>query len=66
MPVCRGLGRGWWTERDSSLALTVSRPGASGPHREPVCVVFRDQEAPERWLDDGNNLGGEQWRLELT
>jgi hypothetical protein len=28
-------------------------------------VVDKDQEEPERWLDDGNNVGGELWRLEL-
>jgi hypothetical protein len=27
-------------------------------------VLDKDQEAPERWLDDGN-VGGEEWRLEL-
>jgi hypothetical protein len=28
-------------------------------------VVIGDQEALERWLNDGNNVGGEQWPLEL-
>jgi hypothetical protein len=28
-------------------------------------VVIEDQEAPERWIDDGNNFVGEQWWREL-
>jgi hypothetical protein len=59
------LTGGWWTEHYSSSALTVSRYRASGPHGEPVWVVIGDQEALERWLNDGNNVGGEQWPLEL-
>jgi hypothetical protein len=65
MPDGGGLTGGQQTERYSSLACTVSRLGARGPYGEPFWVVDEDQEAPERWLDDGNNVGGEQWRLEL-
>jgi hypothetical protein len=61
----RELTGGQQTERYSSPACTVSRPGARGSHEEPFWVVDEDQEAPERWLNDGSNVGGEQWRLEL-
>jgi hypothetical protein len=65
MPDGGGLTGGQQTECYSSPASIVSRPGARGPHGEPFWVVDEDQEAPERWLDNGNNVGGEQWRLEL-
>ena len=65
MPDGGGLTGGQQTERYSSPACTVSRPGARGPHGEPFWVVDEDQEAPERWLNDGSNVGGEQWWLEL-
>jgi hypothetical protein len=57
--------RGWRTECYNSPMLTVSRPGLSGPHGGPVWVAIEDQEAPERWIDDGNNFVGEQWWREL-
>ncbi len=63
MPNGGGLTGGQQTECYSSPACTVSSPGARGPHEEPFWVVDEDQEAPERRLDDGHNVGGEQWLM---
>jgi hypothetical protein len=58
MPCGGGLTGGWRTEHYSSLAHTVSRPGASGPRGGPIWAVIRDQEVPEWLFDDSNDFGG--------